>query len=163
MGLHVVVSDGNKNAPGFAFADDKIIASTYDIELTVKKSKDYNDHRKIDGVICMASDVPLTAATVANELSIPGITIESAMLSSDKIAMKDKTTPSALLLTRQGVPILGGTQNQNEANVSKGAYAVIDCEGNPEIILLATGSEVSLAIEVANKLEGKKKKIEYKS
>ena len=90
MGLHVVVSDGNKNAPGFAFADDKIIASTYDIELTVKKSKDYNDHRKIDGVICMASDVPLTAATVANELSIPGITIESAMLSSDKIAMKDK-------------------------------------------------------------------------
>jgi len=73
-----------------------------------------------------------------------------------KLAIKDKTTPSALLLTRQGVPILGGTQNQNEANVSKGAYAVIDCEGNPEIILLATGSEVSLAIEVANKLEGKK-------
>ena len=73
-----------------------------------------------------------------------------------KLAIKDKTTPSALLLTRQGVPILGGTQNQNEANVSKGAYALIDCEGNPEIILLATGSEVSLAIEVANKLEGKK-------
>ena len=73
-----------------------------------------------------------------------------------KLAIKDKTTPSALLLTRQGVPILGGPQNQNEANVSKGAYAVIDCQGNPEIILLATGSEVSLAIEVANKLEGKK-------
>ena len=91
MGLFVVVSDGNKNAPGFAFADDQIVASTYDIELTIKKSKDYNNNiRKIDGVICMASDVPLTVATVANELSIPGITIESAMLSSDKIAMKDK-------------------------------------------------------------------------
>ena len=90
MGLYVVVSDGNKNAPGFAFADDRIIASTYDIELTVKKSKDYNNLRKIDGVMCMASDVPLTVASVAKELSIPGITIESAMLSSDKIAMKDK-------------------------------------------------------------------------
>ena len=91
MGLHVIVSDGDKNAPGFVFADDQIIASTYDIELTVKKSKDYNDSiRKIDGVICVASDVPLTVASVAKELSIPGITLKSAMLSSDKIAMKDQ-------------------------------------------------------------------------
>ena len=76
-----------------------------------------------------------------------------------KLAIKDKTTPSALLLTRQGVPILEGAQKQTDANVSKGAYAVLDCKGNPEIILLATGSEVSLAVEVANKLEGKKVRV----
>ena len=100
MGLYVVVSDGNKNAPGFEFADDRIIASTYDIELTVKKSKDYNNLRKIDGVMCMASDVPLTVASVAKELSIPGITIESAMLSSDKIAMKDKFFSDNVLIPK---------------------------------------------------------------
>ena len=76
-----------------------------------------------------------------------------------KLALKDKTTPSALLLTRQGIPILEGTQKQNDNNVSKGAYSVLDCKGNPEIILLATGSEVSLALEVANKLVGKEVRV----
>ena len=91
MGLYVIVSDGDNNAPGFSFADDQIIASTYDVELTVKKSKNYNNNiRKIDGVICVASDVPLTVASVAKELSIPGVTVESALLSSDKIAMKNQ-------------------------------------------------------------------------
>ena len=76
-----------------------------------------------------------------------------------KLAIKDKTTPSALLLTRQGVPILEAAQKLTDANVSKGAYVVLDCKGNPEIILLATGSEVSLAAEVANKLERKKVRV----
>ena len=76
-----------------------------------------------------------------------------------KLAIKDKTTPSALLLTRQGVPILETAQKLTDANVSKGAYVVLDCKGNPEIILLATGSEVSLAVEVANKLERKKVRV----
>ena len=76
-----------------------------------------------------------------------------------KLAIKDKTTPSALLLTRQGVPILEAAQKLTDANVSKGAYVVLDCKGNPEIILLATGSEVSLAVEVANKLERKKVRV----
>ena len=76
-----------------------------------------------------------------------------------KLAIKDKTTPSALLLTRQGVPILKAAQKLTDANVSKGAYVVLDCKGNPEIILLATGSEVSLAVEVANKLERKKVRV----
>ena len=42
MGLHVVVSDGNPEAPGFEFADDKIIASTYDVEETIQKAKNYH-------------------------------------------------------------------------------------------------------------------------
>ena len=43
--------------------------------------------------------------------------------------------------------------------MSKGAYTLIDTKGSPEIIILATGSEVSLAIEVAKKLEGKKVRV----
>jgi transketolase len=70
-----------------------------------------------------------------------------------KLAIEDKNTPSALLLTRQGVPILDGSQKQTDKNVSKGAYSVLDCEGIPKIIILATGSEVSLAMTVAKKLE----------
>ena len=76
-----------------------------------------------------------------------------------RLAIENGNTPSALLLTRQGVPILNGSQKQVDANVSKGAYTLIDTKGSPEIIILATGSEVGLAIEVAKKLDGKKVRI----
>ena len=73
-----------------------------------------------------------------------------------KIALENDSTPSALILTRQGVPIIDGSQNQVDNNVAKGAYTLLDCSGNPEIVILASGSEVSLAVEVANKLNDKK-------
>ena len=91
MGLHVVVSDMNPNAPGIAVADDSIIASTYDVEGTVAAAKKYhNTVRQIDGVMCIAADVPLTVASVAAALGLPGIPIEVARLSMDKLAMKHK-------------------------------------------------------------------------
>ena len=43
----------------------------------------------IDGVICVASDVPLTVAKVADALKLPGISIASAKLAIDKLAMKN--------------------------------------------------------------------------
>ena len=89
MGLHVVVSDGNPDAPAFALADDCIVVSTYDVESTVEAARRYHRTvRPIDGVICIASDVPLTVASVAAELGLPGISIETACLAADKLAMK---------------------------------------------------------------------------
>ncbi|MDP6032727.1 MAG: transketolase C-terminal domain-containing protein, partial [Candidatus Marinimicrobia bacterium] len=67
----------------------------------------------------------------------------------------DKQSPSGLLLTRQGVPVLPQTMDGVVDGVSKGAYAVVDCD-NPELVLLATGSEVSLAMEVAKVMSDKK-------
>ena len=91
MGLYVVVSDMDPNAPGFAFSDYRIIASTYDYEETARLAKNYHESiRKIDGVIAMASDVPYTVAYVANKLGLPGLSLETATLSSDKLKMKDK-------------------------------------------------------------------------
>lgn len=89
MGLHVVVSDYNPDAPGFAYADDRLFASTYDIGETVAAARSYHEQvRPLDGVICMAADVPLTVASVAAELGLPGIPIETARLAADKLAMK---------------------------------------------------------------------------
>lgn len=90
LGYYVVVSDGAENAPGFEFADDSVVVSTYDVSACVAAAKDYNqEKRKIDGVICMSADVPLTVATMAYELGLPGIPIETAKLSMDKIKMKE--------------------------------------------------------------------------
>ncbi|MBW1963067.1 MAG: ATP-grasp domain-containing protein [Deltaproteobacteria bacterium] len=89
LGLHVVVSDGDPEAPGFALADDKVLASTYDVEATIKAAVRYHQTvRQIDGVICIAADVPLTVASIAAELGLPGISLETARLASDKLAMK---------------------------------------------------------------------------
>ncbi|MEW6380730.1 MAG: ATP-grasp domain-containing protein [bacterium] len=99
MGLHVVVSDQDPRAPGLAVADDRLIASTYDVEATVSAAWHYHRTvRPIDGVMCIASDVPLTVARVAARMGLPGISCESAHLASDKLAMKQK-------FAADGVPI----------------------------------------------------------
>jgi len=72
-----------------------------------------------------------------------------------ELALKTKNSPSALLLTRQNVPLLDLTLEKIKSGLGKGAYIVKDCDKAPEIIMLATGSEVSLALEVALKMSDK--------
>lgn len=73
-----------------------------------------------------------------------------------KLALENRNTPSALLLTRQGVPVSDQHINDIEAGVRKGAYIVRECDGSPEIIFIATGSEVSLSLETANRMSDKR-------
>lgn len=90
MGLHVVVSDMSPQAPALLAADACLPASTYDVPATVAAAKEYHQQRPIDGVICVATDVPLTVASVAEALGLPGIPLESARLAMDKLAMKQR-------------------------------------------------------------------------
>ena len=64
-----------------------------------------------------------------------------------RIALESTDQPTALVLTRQGLPTLDGTSLFANEGVRKGAYILSDSTVEPEVILLATGSEVSLAIE----------------
>jgi transketolase len=73
-----------------------------------------------------------------------------------KFALENRETPSALLLTRQGLPISDMDYSEIEEGVRKGAYIVDDWDGNPEIIFVATGSEVALAMETAVRMDDKK-------
>ncbi|MEO6991646.1 MAG: transketolase [Candidatus Baltobacteraceae bacterium] len=66
-------------------------------------------------------------------------------------AIASPSQPVALILTRQKVPFLGA----READVARGAYVVFGDESEPEVILIATGSEVSLAIDAAKLLEAR--------
>ena len=91
MGYRVVVSDQNPQAPGFAHADDQLIASTYDVAETLAAASHYHHTiGAIDGVICMATDVPLTVANVAQALGLPGLSIETAQRAADKLLMKQR-------------------------------------------------------------------------
>ena len=90
MNLRVVVSDKNPDAPCSKVADHLICADTYNIESTLKAVDRFIvDFGRLDAVICMATDVPLTVASVADKLGICGIPILAARTVSDKIMMKD--------------------------------------------------------------------------
>jgi len=55
--------------------------------------------------------------------------------------------PVAMLFTRQGVPVIDRVKYAAASNLTKGAYVLADVDGTPDVILIATGSEVSLALE----------------
>jgi biotin carboxylase len=91
MGLYVVVSDRDPQAPGFAHADSVILADVYSPSETVAAAERFSRKlRKIDGAICVAADAPMTVAAVNKRLGLSGITEESARLACDKLAMKER-------------------------------------------------------------------------
>ncbi|MCD6205036.1 MAG: transketolase [Candidatus Marinimicrobia bacterium] len=74
------------------------------------------------------------------------------------VALRNQTGPTALILTRQGVPVIDKGKNFGIEEVAKGGYIIEDCN-KPDLILCASGSEVGLAIEVKKLLAEKGKKI----
>jgi transketolase len=70
-----------------------------------------------------------------------------------KVAITHKESPVALALTRQKVPVLDRTKMSSAENLSKGAYVLVQSEKNPQVILMASGSEVSLAVEAFYSLQ----------
>jgi biotin carboxylase len=99
LGYYVVVSDRDPEAPGFAFADSCLIADVYSPKETAAAAERYNRKiRRIDGVICVAADAPVTAATVCQRLGIRGLPLHAAETACDKLAMKQR-------FSEAGVPV----------------------------------------------------------
>lgn len=69
-----------------------------------------------------------------------------------KTAMKLTDRPSVLVLTRQNLPTLDREKYACPDGSAKGAYVIADCEGTPELLLMGTGSELSLVVEAYEKL-----------
>ncbi|NWO09646.1 transketolase [Chromohalobacter salexigens] len=67
-------------------------------------------------------------------------------------ALKRQAGPSALVFSRQGLPHQARNKQQL-ANIERGGYVLKDCDGTPELLLIATGSEVGLAMDAASELE----------
>lgn len=68
-------------------------------------------------------------------------------------AIQHKGSPAIIILTRQGLPVLDQNKFPSASNVLKGAYILVEAEGGkPDIILMATGSEVSVTLKAAEEL-----------
>ena len=68
------------------------------------------------------------------------------------LALESQSTPSVLALTRQNLPQL---RNSGDMLSAKGAYTLVRAKADRKVILMASGSEVELAVNVAKELEGK--------
>ncbi|EKO3659415.1 transketolase [Vibrio metschnikovii] len=82
--------------------------------------------------------------------------VESAV--AWKLAIERKDAPSALIFSRQNLAQQPRTAAQ-VADIAKGGYILKDCAGKPELILIATGSEVELAVNAAAELEAQGKHV----
>ena len=86
----------------------------------------------------------------------PCDTVESAVCWKSAIERRDG--PSALIFSRQGLAPMARNDEQL-ANVAKGGYVLSDCDAEPELILIATGSEVELAMNAAATLSEQGKQV----
>lgn len=84
----------------------------------------------------------------------PGDANESAY--AWRAAIEHTAGPVALILTRQGLPVLDQTKFPSAEGVMKGAYVLKDTDGTPDVILMASGSEVSVVLKAAEQLESEK-------
>jgi biotin carboxylase len=98
LGLRVLVLDRNTKAPARALADGFVEADVYDPELAAVATAKFARSWPIDGVIALAVDAPLTVAHIAAAIGIPGPSLETAELASDKMRMKQR-------FAERGVPI----------------------------------------------------------
>jgi len=91
--------------------------------------------------------------------SIPGMVVlrpadANEVVESWKVIMKFRHEPTALILTRQAVPTFDRTKYAAASGVARGAYVMADADGGkPQVILMGTGSEVSICVNAYEKLK----------
>jgi transketolase len=75
-----------------------------------------------------------------------------------KAAVEKQDGPSCLIFSRQGLPHQSRSDAQI-ADITKGGYILKDCDGTPDVIIIGTGSEVALATDAAEAMNGKKVRV----
>jgi transketolase len=107
-----------------------------------------------DGPTHQAVEQTATLRCIPN-MSIwrPCDTVETAV--AWRAAIESTERPTSLLLSRQGLPCQSRDVAQIQ-NIRRGGYVILDCAGEPQVILIATGSEVTLTVNAAKELQDHK-------
>jgi transketolase len=82
--------------------------------------------------------------------------VESAVAWQQAVERRDG--PTSLIFSRQGLPHQERSEQQL-ADITKGGYVLKDCDGTPDVIIIATGSEVALAMDAAGQIADKKVRV----
>ena len=110
-----------------------------------------------DGPTHQAVEQTATLRLIPNmSLWRPCDTVETAV--AWRLALERREGPTCLLFSRQTLPFQTRSSDTVE-NISRGGYVLRDCEGTAEAIIIATGSEVSLAVDAAERLGAKGRQV----
>ena len=149
MDLRLIVVDGNPDAPGFEMADHKILASTYDGDRISEEVGLLEQNRiNIDGVLAMCADVPLSVAKMADNFSLPGISVQAATWVQDKLLMKERLQEAGIPIPRFTELLSPTDQVENYLNYPV-VIKPIDSRGARGVQLIENASQLSEGFELA--------------
>jgi transketolase len=118
-----------------------ILIYTHD---SIGLGEDGTTHQPVEQLIGLRSvpDVTVIRPADANETA-----------QAWRVALEHSGGPVAIVLTRQNVPTIDQDKYEKATNVEKGAYILSDCETEPQVILIGSGSEVHLLLKAQEKLK----------
>lgn len=97
LGLHVVMTDGNRDAPAMRLADEPVELDIYDVDGHVALARELQGRHDLAGVFAEGADVEVTVAAAAVAAGLPGIPVESALNTKNKARTR-------ACLDRAGIP-----------------------------------------------------------
>ncbi|WP_445427757.1 ATP-grasp domain-containing protein [Alishewanella sp. HL-SH05] len=122
LGLYVVATDRNPQAEGFAFCDEAVVIDSKDIAGHVKFAQDNQQRLNLKAVFA-GSDIAVTVAAVTNALGLPGIPMDVAQRSNNKVLMKQRWI-------EDGIPTPYGAEVSSEEEALK----ILEKIGFPAIV-----------------------------
>ncbi len=123
LGLKVLATDIDENAPGFNIADYRGIVSTKDSDATVRFAKLFDKKHRINGVLTVGTDVSQTVSAVADALGLVGVSPGTAVRATNKARMRE-------CFWEHGVP----APDWREVSDLEQAYRAVDELGFPVVI-----------------------------
>ena len=159
MGHRTIVCDGNKNAPGKLFADEFIVGDIYNPNQLKKIFSKYTQKKSIDGIITIGSDAVRSVSALCKQHNLPGQTIKSSILTTDKLKMKFALQKNSLL-----VPNFVEIKNKNDLhkkilNFDNAVLKPTDNRGSRGVILLNRNSDIDKMYDYSIKFSRNKKLI----
>ena len=146
-GLRLSVLDGDRDALGRGHADHFANVSTRDVKAAVAFASDLNDQFKIHGVMTMASESAVTVAAIAQELALPGVSVEAALRATHK-GLRHEAFQHAGVPSPRFMRVKNLVQAQ-EALESLGVPVVVkpvDGAGSRGVQKINTGTELPAAV-----------------
>ncbi len=160
MGCYVIGVDQNEDAPAFDIVDEKALISTRDTDQLTNFVRQYQAKEKIDGVLTMGSEIPVTLAVLSEEIGRRSLSRETAFLASNKLAMKKRWA-------EKNIPIPWFTKLESgkhlERIVAERGWGLVikptDRSGARGITILSEGMDCQAVFEKALNLSFEKKVI----
>jgi biotin carboxylase len=148
MGLSVVGTDANPKAPALRLADRVLVASTRSPEETIGAITEFEDARRIAGVVTIANDVPKTVSRVAEHLGLPGTHARAAEILSDKSLMKSAFLAASISTPKQWEAGLDWAARSQLRPREAGRYVVkpTDGRGSVGVLVASSGEEISALV-----------------